>query len=450
MRIRRGVAAFVSAGIAALCAQDGKPRLQLDDAGLQAIVARAVPAVERATGRKFARPPVVTLADAGDVMRSLRDDLLPQTAAFYQGQPKARIEKALQLRADLFASALLGKYGLHSRELYVLPHFVSTQLAAVKWSDADHAQILQLVVLHELVHALQDQEIGLAERLARCTASDTGEAFAMLIEGHAVFCSERAATELELDAAIPPLRAVFAGAHDPAVVPPCDLTNRRLRGQNGMRYLRGAAFFAAEHARGGDERCWQVLRTEAPTTRLVLEGPDLPPRRSLAAAFAGIDERLAGRNWTVGRGELSGLQVRSENARMLADLEPLLAKWQAGGEWVAMAPTPLAWRALAVLTFADEASAVAFALLVENGATRDLRDVGGGRLGEVGDGPAVAGASSRRVVQELATDSPVGNRASLVVVRKGNHVLQLLCNNAPVDDAVVAAVAADVLGRLDG
>ncbi|MFY9342966.1 MAG: hypothetical protein WAT39_10785, partial [Planctomycetota bacterium] len=68
----------------------------------------------------------------------------------------------------------------------------------------------------------------------------------------------------------------------------------------------------------------------------------------------------------------------------------------------------------------------------------------------VGDGPAVAGASSRRVVQELATDSPVGNRASLVVVRKGNHVLQLLCNNAPVDDAVVAAVAADVLGRLDG
>ncbi|HZN38699.1 MAG TPA: hypothetical protein VFD82_07840, partial [Planctomycetota bacterium] len=62
-----------------LPAQDNKPRLQIDDAGLRALVARAVPAVERATGRKFAKPPAVALADVGDVMRSLRDDLQPAT-----------------------------------------------------------------------------------------------------------------------------------------------------------------------------------------------------------------------------------------------------------------------------------------------------------------------------------------------------------------------------------
>jgi hypothetical protein len=297
---------------------------------------------------------------------------------------------------------------------------------------------------------MQDQEIGLAARLARCTGADSGEALSMLIEGHAVFCSERAAKELGLDAAVAPLRAMFAGAHDPAEVPPCDLTTRRLRGQNGMRYLRSAQFFAAEHARGGDDRCWELLRTEAPTTRLVLEGPDLQPRRSLEGAFAGIDDRLAGRNWTVGRGDLSGLMVRGENARDLEGLEPLLAKWQAGGEWLANAPTPLAWRSLAALTFADDAAAQAFVQLVEHGAVRDLRELADGVLGAVGEGPVVAGATSRRIVQELATGVPVGNRASLVLIQKGPHVLQLLCNNAPVDDAVVAAVLADVLARLDG
>ncbi|HEU4417530.1 MAG TPA: hypothetical protein VFT55_01250, partial [Planctomycetota bacterium] len=179
-------------------------------------------------------------------------------------------------------------------------------------------------------------------------------------------------------------------------------------------------------------------------------GPGLAPRPSLAPAFAGIDARLAGRTWTAGRGELSGLLVRGENARQLEDLEPLLAKWQAGGEWFAMAPTPLAWRSLYALRFADETSAQAFAQLVEHGAVRDLRELGGGRLGEVGDGPAVAGARSRRIVQELPADAPVGSRASLVLIQKGSHVLQLLCNNAPVDDAVVAAVAAEVLARLDG
>jgi len=433
-----------------LPAQDNKPRLQIDDAGLRALVARAVPAVERATGRKFAKPPAVALADVGDVMRSLRDDLQPATSAFYAGQPQARIEKALQFRADLFAASLLGKYGVQSRELYVLPHMVGINLALVKWSDADQAQVLHLVVLHELVHAMQDQEIGLATRLARCTGADSGEALSMLIEGHAVFCSERAAKELGIDAAIAPLRAVFAGAHDPAEMPACDLTTRRLRGHNGMLYLRGTAFFAAEHARGGDDRCWEVLRTDLPSTRLVLEGKDLQPRPSLASAFEGIDARLAGRNWTVGRGELSGLLVRGENARDLEALEPLLAKWHAGGEWFATAPTPLAWRSLAALEFADETTAQAFAQLVEDGAVRDLRELGGGRLGEVGDGPVVAGAKSRRVAQELASGAPVGNRASLVLIQKGRHVLQLLCNNAPVDDAVVAAVAAEVLARLDG
>jgi hypothetical protein len=434
---------------ALLPAQDTKPRLQLDDEGLRALVARAVPAVEQATGRKFSKPPNVMLADAGDVMRSLRDDLGPSVAAFYAGQPQARIEKAVQLRADLLATSLLGKYGVQSRELYVLPHFVGIQLAVVKWSDANQTEVLNLVVLHELVHAMQDQEIGLGARLARCTGGDSGEALSLLIEGHAVFCSERAAKELGLDAAITPLRAMFAGAHDPAVIPPCDLTMRRLKGHNRLLYLRGAAFFAAEHERGGDDRCWEVLRTELPTTRLVLEGPDLQPRPSLAVAFEGIDARLAGRNWTAGRGEISGLMVRGENVRDLAELEPLLAKWQAGGEWFASAPTPMAWRALYALTFADEASAKAFAQLVEDGAVRDLRELGGGRLGEVGDGPAVAGATSRRVVQERATDAPIGNRASLVLIHEGRHVLQLLCNNAPIDDAVVAAVAADVLARLD-
>lgn len=433
-----------------LPSQDEKPRLQIDDAGLQALVARAVPAVERATGRKFGKPPAVTLADIGDVMRSLRDDLLPATSTYHAGQPKARIDKALQLRADFLAVQMLGKYGVQSREVYVLPHRVAPALVAVQWSDADHTQVLHLVVLHELVHAMQDQEIGLAARLARFADADSGEAFSMLIEGHAVFCSERAAKELGIDAAVAPLRAVFAGVHDPAEIPPCDLSMRRLRGQFDISYLRGAAFFAAEHARGGDDRCWEVLRTEHPSTRLLLEAPGLAARRSLALAFEGIDARLAGRNWTVGRGELGGLRVCGENVRDLEALEPLLAKWQAGGEWFAMAPTPLAWRELTALTFADETSAEAYALLVENGAVRDLRELGGGRLGEVGDGPVVAGATSRRVVQERASDAPVANLASLVLIRKGRHVLQLLCNNAPVDDAVVAAVAAEVLARMDG
>lgn len=431
-----------------LHSQSSKDRLVVDDERVRTIADRCLPAVERACGRTFRQSPNVVLADTGDVMRALRRELEPSVAQFFAGQPRARIERALQLRADMFSGALLGKYVFDSKELYVLPHLVAVQLATVDRSDADHDQVLQLVIAHELVHALQDQELGLRAMAQRCPANDAVAAMTMLIEGHAVFCSERAAAELGLTAAIEPLRGVIAGVRDSTQVQRSDLSGRRLRGQNVLIYLRSAAFFASEYARGGHDRLWQLLATPLPTTRLMLEGQDLPPRANLASIFGDIDQDLAGRNWTTGSSDLSGLLVRGENMTALADLEPLLASWQAGGEWFAVAPTPLAWRSLLALSFATDKAAIGFHELAERVA-RDDAKFGGSDAGESEQGWIdLPGVSTSRVRQELRPGSAVGHRVQIVWLRRGRHVLQFTCQNAALEGAVLASVAMRLFTRL--
>jgi hypothetical protein len=80
------------------------------------------------------------------------------------------------------------------------------------------------------------------------------EAWSMLIEGHAVFCSERAAAELGLQAAIEPLRSVFAGSHDATTLVKSRLEARRARGRHRLVYSESALFLAHQHELGGESR----------------------------------------------------------------------------------------------------------------------------------------------------------------------------------------------------
>jgi hypothetical protein len=344
---------------------------------------------------------------------------------------------------------LLAKYGFASKEIYVLPHMVRVNLDLVHRQDAPVEQVLQLVVAHELVHALQDQEIDLAARVRASVDPDATEALAMLTEGHAVFCSERAADELGLQAAIAPLRSVFAGNREVATIPQADLATRRVRGQSILHYLRSAEFLQQQHKNGGDERLWALLADPAPSTRKVFGDGKRRDAAALdvGATFAGIDEKLAGASWTIGRGTLNERRLLGENLPRFADLVAMLPSLLAGSEWFAMAPTPASWRALEVLSFVDAAAAERFCALAEDVATDDMR--GSPMVFLAAPGPEGEGLSSRRLTQAPKQAFPPAARAQLNWLRHGRHVLQATFVNAPVEDAVLLDVARTLFAQLD-
>ncbi len=433
-----------------LAAQQADGKRTVDDRRLAELVRRAVPAVEQAAGREFRTPPVVVLADAGEAMRALRDELRPWVEHYFAGNSPARIQRQLQLHADVVAAGLLGKYVIADQQVLMMPQMLAPNLALVGWQEAEAEHVLLLLLAHELVHALQDQELGLAGRSAANRGNDASEAWSGLLEGHAVFCSERAAAALGIESAIAPARALMVGRHDAGDTPRSGLELRCAVGRGRATYIDSAALLAAEFARGGTERLWQLLATPQPSSWTLL-GPGAgaePPAmtRTIDGLFDGIEagDRLGGVAWTIGRGDASALALLIENPARRAELLPVLRSLRAGGEWFGMGASPAIWRRAFALQFADEAAARSFVDLAEAATLAKLEVA----AAQANVGPAVEGASARSI--EQAADLRGGHcGARLCWWQRGAGVVQIALTNAPRTDAALAAVAEALLARLE-
>lgn len=402
--------------------------LSTDD-GLDAFVALAVPAVERACGRAFCEPPVAVLADAGDIMRLVRTEVRREVETFYAGMPAGRIERALQLRADVAGASLLGKYSFVDGEVLVRPQSVRPNLTLLGLADADEQAVLQLVIVHELVHALQDQHTATGERVLGLRDANTLERLSALIEGHAVLCSERAAEALGITTAIPALRFVIAGSSSPPDQAGAPLQTRRSRGRGQLIYIDAVAWLEGEMRAGGTERLWQMLAAD-PT-------PQPPPARELpledrAARLAEVLPRLGGPTWTCGKGPLDEIELLCENLTARHELRELLQDTLRGGAMLmASAPSPVFWRLLHVAEFADDGAAQRFVEIAERSAHDDVAAFFRGDV-EATEGPALEGDCDHS--HTLAQPQPPGGIAGQVTwVRRGARVLQLTMVGALMD-----------------
>lgn len=155
------------------------------------IVAEAIPNVERTVGLKFKRPPVIQARDK-DQVRSYVLRQLDDSAARRDLAGTERAYKLLgmipdsvdlhKLMTNLLVEQIVGFYDPATKVLYV-----------VKGSDKS---IVQTVVTHELVHALQDQYINL-DSIQKATGDDDRTMAAQAaLEGQAVF--------EQLEAMLPP------------------------------------------------------------------------------------------------------------------------------------------------------------------------------------------------------------------------------------------------------
>lgn len=160
------------------------------DANAQATIDRLVdslaPAVERATGLTFQNRPRVELRTRDEVrafiLAKVAEEFPPErirgvTTAY---QLLGLIPDTLDLQAlllDLYTEQVAGFYDPAAGTLYAV-------------EGADPAQ-LRLVIAHELVHALQDEQLPLDSLLGDRTSSDRTAAIQAVLEGHATIASLR-------------------------------------------------------------------------------------------------------------------------------------------------------------------------------------------------------------------------------------------------------------------
>ncbi len=158
-------------------------RVQTDD-GIQRIARDLAPAVERAVGLTFKRPPRV-VARSRDQVRAYLDHKIAAeyppaeiTAVQRAYRALALIGDTLDLRAmmvDLYAEQVAGFYEPDSSALFV-----------VRGSEP---MMVRLVLAHELVHALQDQYTRLNAILRLHRKNDRQMAGQAVMEGQATVAS---------------------------------------------------------------------------------------------------------------------------------------------------------------------------------------------------------------------------------------------------------------------
>src|SRR2546425_4607823 len=142
-----------------------------NESQLRQVVQQMVPAVERATGLTFKRPPVVqrrTRAQVRDyVIHKFDSDLPPAELAGAQAAYRmfGLLPDTLDLRAtlvDLYTEQVAGYFDPDSATLYVA-------------ADVDPVQV-RLIISHELVHALQAQYLDLDSVLQQKRHNEIGRA----------------------------------------------------------------------------------------------------------------------------------------------------------------------------------------------------------------------------------------------------------------------------------
>jgi hypothetical protein len=151
-------------------------------------VAKAVPLIEKTMGLKFKRPPKVE-ARSKDEVRAFLQKKFDEDEPALEMAGAERAYKLLGLLPDtldlrkfmvaLLTEQVIGYYDPAAKVLYVVANGGPSK-------DAPSAEILNITITHELVHALQDQYISL-DSIAKAHGDNDREAAAQaVIEGQAV------------------------------------------------------------------------------------------------------------------------------------------------------------------------------------------------------------------------------------------------------------------------
>jgi hypothetical protein len=149
--------------------------------------------VESVLGATFDPKLELKIVDVKHVAKVIAAENLPMVRLRQPDEEKAVAEA--QRLSDAIAEMLFAKYAWSSREFLVITKSWNKQAKLLERPELGADDTLRAVMVHELVHALDDAEFDLGAILARTTSIDATTAFNAVVEGHAQHAARRVCAE---------------------------------------------------------------------------------------------------------------------------------------------------------------------------------------------------------------------------------------------------------------
>lgn len=255
----------------------------------------------RIRGLPFVRPVLIRVQSRDDIVAFVRSRIdreeLERARIFYAAlgmiDPQLDVERMI---LALMGEQIVGYYDPEESVLVVREDVVDDLQREEDLAGAQSA----LVLVHEFVHALQDQHLGLGEAYRLERTIDGDNAFASLVEGDATLAMigwalEKEGLRLEALTGNPALLRQLLDSALPVGGPELEAAPPIVRAPLLSRYLHGVAYCAYLHGRGGFQWIDGAFRHPPESTERILhperyergdrlEAVSLPPLPELEAS----------------------------------------------------------------------------------------------------------------------------------------------------------------------
>ena len=263
--------------------QDDKPLLTQDE--LLDMMREAMPAVEKATGRKFRDPVWARLSNRADVQRALTEELIPQMKILEPTADAAQSRTLAERSALAFGEILVAKYAWKSGTLHLISATIRKMAELLEQPGLLERSVIRVIVTHELVHALDYQEYALFENFGASKTSTELDIWNALSEGHAQHVTRKVCEAIgDLASFDKYEQAILAGP--PSLGEAERYLASVMTASLKLAYVDGRAFFDALEKTGRKTYVEDVFR-KPPKSKVVIIKPDryYAPPGAVAADF---------------------------------------------------------------------------------------------------------------------------------------------------------------------
>ena len=245
-----GLGMLLAFGPALASAQTPQPRdpYAEDAPAYNDIVARSFlievePLVEKHTGWDCHWPVPFRLVTRRQYVDLTLQEVRRRYAALSPGTSPAQVDAAVRPSLEAHVVGLLGRYSAASKSLLLLPGNLPPALRNLGVEKRFTRDVIELVLAHELTHAVQDSQENVGSRGDKMR-DEAGIAWTMVVEGHASWVADCVARDLGLDeAALRMAQQMTANSHASAA--------RSQPSANTRGYISGKKFVEAVFKRGG-------------------------------------------------------------------------------------------------------------------------------------------------------------------------------------------------------
>lgn len=436
--------------------KEGAPAFTPEEAN--AMVRELLPLLELAAGRKFKTQPAVICGNRDRMAASMTIDLLPQVRKLHPSLEHNDAGQYALEQAIAAAPLVLARYGSHDKALFLAPSNVPALLELFGAQPEQSKLLLKLVLVHELAHALQDQETGLQKLLDGAKDGESSIALNALLQGHALYLQELVAKELKTgDATLNLARRMVAQAarHGDPMVDEMVETNFR------QIFLDGRAFVAHHAAKNGMEKVWAMYAQPPADTRIIL-APDTytgAPRVLLdyARALEGLEKEVdKEREWKLQTMSMGPAMLRSAYAKLEVGKRGVLIEKVDHSQALAAAHRGSgAMVNFSILLLKDEASVKECCAIMNDFMAQELQSIQkANAVMRVDIQPAqdlkrVQAVSARLQRFEIEAPGEPLVKQQAARIGRGRHIFEYMDQNVGLSPERIAALAELVFRRIE-